>query len=407
MSRMKRIYEPLILHHLNHYSQMVFLSGPRQAGKTTIAQWIGNHFPNFIYLNWDVTETRRLIMEGVLAVGKTHGADELKSQKSIIIFDEIHKYTHWKTFIKGFYDTYKNVFQIIATGSSHLDIYQQGGDSLMGRYFQYHIYPLSVGELLERPLSPDANEEIFSPQALKEEDFQKLWNFSGFPDPYLANNKKFHTKWEATKTSQLFKEDIRDLTNIHEVDQMEIFSILLKNQVGGLLNRSKLAKHLQVSIPTISKWLSALENLYFSFRIYPWSTNIARSLIKEPKIFLYDWSTLEDIGQKCENFIAYHLLKAVSYWNDTGLGKYELRFIRDKEKREIDFLIVKNGQPWTLIEAKHSERSLSKNLEIFQKMLGAQHAFQVVLEMPFVNFDCFSINYPVVVPAKTFLSQLP
>ncbi|MBS0185967.1 MAG: ATP-binding protein [Proteobacteria bacterium] len=386
---------------------MVFLSGPRQVGKTTIAQRIGTHFPNSIYLNWDITEHTRLIIEGVLAVGKAYGADELKSQKTLIIFDEIHKYTHWKTFIKGFYDHYKNIFQIIVTGSSHLDIYQQRGDSLMGRYFQYHIYPFSVGELIERPLSPDMNEEIFSPRALKEEDFKKLSDFSGFPDPYLAGNKKFHTKWETTKNSQLFKEDVRDLTNIHEVDQMEIFSVLLKNQVGGLLNRSNFAKHLQVSIQTINKWLSALENLYFCFRVYPWSTNVARSLIKEPKIFLYDWSTLDDTGKKCENFIACHLLKAVSYWNDTGLGKYELRYIRDKEKREVDFLIVKNGQPWTLVEVKHSEKFLSKNLEKFQKMLGAHHAFQVVFEMPFVNMDCFSVNYPVVVPAKTFLSQLP
>lgn len=404
---MKRIYEPLILHHLSHYSQMVFLSGPRQVGKTTIAQWVGDHFPNSIYLNWDVTENKRLIMEGVLAVGRTYGVEELKSQKTIIIFDEIHKYRHWKTFIKGFYDTYKKMFQIIVTGSSHLDVYQQEGDSLMGRYFQYHIYPLSVGELIERPVQLSTNGEILPPQTLKEEDFQKLWSFSGFPDPYLEGSKKFFTKWEATKTSQLFKEDIRDLTNIHEVDQMEVFSILLKNQIGGLLNRSNFAKHLQVSVPTINKWLSALENLYFCFRLYPWSTNVARSLIKEPKIFLYDWSVLEDIGKKCENFIACHLLKAVSYWNDAGLGKYELRYIRDKEKREVDFLLVKNGQPWTLIEAKYSDRSLSKNLEKFQTMLGAKHAFQVVIEMPFVNMDCFSVTHPVVVPAKTFLSQLP
>lgn len=404
---MKRIYEPLILHHLNHYSQMVFLSGPRQVGKTTIARWIGSHFPKSLYLNWDVPETRRLIMEGVRAVGKALGADELNPDKPIIIFDEIHKYTRWKTFIKGFYDTYKDMFKIIVTGSSHLDIYQKGGDSLMGRYLQYHIYPLSIGELIERSLSQDENNEISPPYFLKEEDFQNLWKFSGFPDPFLNAHKKFFNKWEATKTAQLFREDIRDLTNIHEIDQMEVFATILKNQVGGLLNRSTFAKHLQVSVPTINKWVSALENLYFCFRLYPWSTNITRSLIKEPKIFLYDWSTLEDIGRKCENFIASHLLKAVFYWNDTGLGKYELRYVRDKEKREVDFLVVKNGHPWILVEAKHADRTLSKNLETFQTMIGAKHAFQVVLEMPFVNTDCFSVDYPVVVPARTFLSQLP
>ena len=138
-----------------------------------------------------------------------------------------------------------------------------------------------------------------------------------------------------------------------------------------------------------------------------WSKNISRSLIKEHKVFLWDWSIIKDNGSRAENFIASHLLKAVHYWTDLGLGEYDLYYIRTREKKEVDFLVSKNDEPWFLVEVKCSNnQSISSNLIEFQKQSGAKHAFQVVLDLPYVDEDCFSVCKPIIVPAKTFLSQL-
>ena len=86
---------------------------------------------------------------------------------------------------------------------------------------------------------------------------------------------------------------------------------------------------------------------------------------------------------------------------------YELRYLRDKQKREVDFLVVRDRRPWFLVEVKKGETGLSPALAHFQRQTKAEHAFQVVLELPFEKADCFRVHHPVVVPAKTFLSQLP
>ena len=238
-------------------------------------------------------------------------------------------------------------------------------------------------------------------------NFQSLLNFSGFPEVFIERNKRFYNRWENLWLQNLFREDLRDLHRINEIAQIEKLASLIKHQIGQLVNYSNLATKIQVSSHTIRNWLEILSAFYYCYTIKPWTTNISRSLIKQPKIYLWDWSKIEDLGAKLENFVASHLLKAVHFWTDNGFGNYDLYFLRDKEKREVDFLVTKNEQPWFLVEVKNSHSTpLSKNLRTFQKQTGAKHAFQVVFNMDYVDKDCFAYEQPIIVPAQTLLSQL-
>jgi hypothetical protein len=105
--------------------------------------------------------------------------------------------------------------------------------------------------------------------------------------------------------------------------------------------------------------------------------------------------------------IACHLLKAVEAWTDLGLGDFQLRYLRDKQQREFDFLVLRAEEPWFLVEARHHEQGLSPALAYFQRQIGCPHAFQAVLDSAFVPSDCFTRHQPVVVPARILLSQLP
>jgi len=401
---MRRIYVDLIEKHFVENSQMLFLVGARQVGKTTVAQLIINKYKESLYLNWDIVKDRQLILTGQSFVENILPSNVLREKKPLIIFDEIHKYKDWKNYLKGFFDLYKNKFDILVTGSARLDIYKAGGDSMMGRYFQYRIHPLSIRELTNVDMG---NQEIAPPALLATDKFNNLYKYGGFPEPYLKARDNFLQQWYSFRDKQLFSEDIRDLSNIHEVGQLEVLAFILKEQVGQLLNRSNLARKIRVDASTISRWITVLERFFFCYSIRPWSKNITRSLIKEPKIYLYDWSLIEDKGAKFENFIASHLLKAVDLWNDLGIGGYGLYFIRNKDKKEVDFLVTKNDKPLFLVEAKLSANNrVSANMQYFQAQLQCPHAFQVVLDLDYVNKNCFEYNTPVIVPASTFLSQL-
>ena len=401
---MKRIYEHVLLEHKKEYRQMLFLAGPRQVGKTTTAKTVANQSARSLYLNWDVQEHRRIILAGESSVASRCKFDTLSGGVETLIFDEIHKYPKWKLFLKGFFDLFAEKCQIIVTGSGHLNIFKSGGDSLMGRYFLYRMHPLSVGELLNQTL---VEEEIRPPQKLAERDFKTLLSFGGFPEPFLAANRRFYNRWRRLRTDQLLREDLRDLSRIQDIGRVEILAENLIHQAGNLVNYSSLANSINVSVDTIRRWVSSLESLYFSFSIRPWSSNIPKSLRKQPKIYLWDWSLIPDTGSRNENFIASHLLKAAQWWTDIGLGSYQLYFIRDKERREVDFLVTRDKQPWLLVEVKSSGKAkLSPHLARFQEKTGAPHALQVAIDQEYVEGDCFSFRYPVIVPARTFLSQL-
>ncbi len=383
---------------------MLFLVGPRQVGKTTTAQQYQKLFAESVYLNWDVISDRRQIISGQSFIEKIFSPDALRAEKPLVIFDEIHKFKDWKNYLKGFYDLYKDKFHILVTGSARLDVYQAGGDSLMGRYFQCRVHPLSLRECMTAELS---DQLIHDPIQIPDQNFLNLYQFGGFPNPYLQANQKYFNRWQTLRYRQLFYEDIRSISQIHEMTQLEVLADLLRHQTGQLLNRSNLASKIQVTVQTVSSWIKTLERVYYCFLLKPWTKNVARSLIKEPKLYLWDWSQVEDKGARFENFIASHLLKSVHLWTDLGLGRFELFYIRDKSKREVDFVVTRDGEAWFLVEAKSSNsQGLSPSLYLFQKQTAAKHAFQVVLNANFVNQDCFAHTRPIIVPARTFLSQL-
>ena len=396
---MKRVYSQIIKEHFDVNRQMVLLSGPRQVGKTTLSKTD----EDCLYLNWDNKNDRIDILAGPNELAEKHGVNAFDAQKKLIVFDEIHKYGKWKQFLKGFFDSFGEDQRIIVTGSARLNIYKKSGDSLMGRYFNYRIHPFTVSEILD-PVSGE--NEIKMPSMVSEDSFSDLLEFGGFPEPMIKADRRFYNKWRRLRNEQFFQEDLRDLTNINEVTLIETLAEILKHQSGNLVNYSSLSNDLGVSVDTVKRWFNVLENMYYIFTLRPFYNNVPKSLRKQPKVFLRDWSLIKDSGQKAENFIAAHLLKAVNFWTDTGFGDYELFYLRDKQKREVDFLVTKDGEPWFIVEAKTSSKSVSPSLEYFSKLLNVKHAFQVELNGKYVERDCFSVKRPVKVPAKTFLSQL-
>jgi len=394
-----RLYEAIMRDHLATERQMIFLSGPRQVGKTTLGKFLGS-----AYLNWDNAANRRIILKGPEAVAEAAGLDALQSGVPVLVLDEIHKHARWKNFLKGFFDTYEDRVRVIVTGSARMDVFRRGGDSLMGRYFLYRMHPLSVAECLW-PAPPDEG-LLRSPRAIPEEEWSALCEHGGFPEPFCRRSSAFSSRWRRLRQDLLLREDTRDVARIEDIGTLETLGHILAGQSGRQLVLSSLAGEVGVSVDTVRRWLDLLERLYFGFRLRPWFRNVRRSLRKEPKWYLRDWSGIADAGARAETMIACHLLKAVEGWTDLGLGQFELRYLRDKEKREVDFAVIRDGKPWFLVEVKSGSGKLSPSLALMQSETGAPHAFQCVMDLPFVDADCFSTSRPRIVPARTLLSQL-
>ena len=398
MPNRPRFYDALLQDHLARHRQMALVSGPRQVGKTTTCRTVAD-----AYLNWDNRDDRRLLLAGPAAIATSLGLDRLRAKPPVAVLDELHKHSKWKGLLKGLFDTYGERAKWVVTGSSRLDVFRRGGDSLMGRYLLYRVHPWSVAECLHSDLPDHA---IRRPGEIKAADWNALCIHGGFPEPFLKRDPRFTNRWRSLRHEQLSKEDLRDVTRVQDLGSMEVLMRLLEERSGQQLVYSNLANEIGVAVDTVRRWVDLLSRLHFGFVVRPWFKNVTKSLRKEPKWFLRDWSGIGDDGAKAETMVACHLLKAVEGWTDLGLGAYELRYLRDKLKREVDFVIVRDGKPWTLVEVKKADTKLSPALAHFQAETGAEHAFQVVLDLPYVEANCFAQRKPVVVPAKTFLSQL-
>jgi hypothetical protein len=394
-----RIYTAILREHFELHRQMAFVSGPRQVGKTWVCRSLGE-----AYFNWDNSDDRRTLLRGPAALAETLGLDRLRSQPPVIVLDELHKFARWKTLLKGFFDSYGDRARLLVTGSSRLDIFRRGGDSLMGRYLLYRMHPWSVGECIRTELPAS---EIHPPAEASTADWEALWEHGGFPEPFLRREARFSRRWRSLRQAQLSREDLREVAAFRDLGTIETLIELLAERSARQLIYSSLASQIQVTVETVKRWIDLLSRMHYGFLVRPWFANVAKALRKEPKWFLRDWSGIADDGARAETFVACHLLKAVETWTDLGFGDFELRYLRDKMKREVDLLVVKDRKPWFLVEVKLGDTALSPSLAHFQKQIGAPHAFQVVIHLPYEPADCFSTNRPTVVPARTLLSQLP
>lgn len=398
MSNRPRFYDALLRDHLARHRQMALVSGPRQVGKTTACRAVAD-----AYLNWDNMDERRLLLKGPAAIATAVGLDRLRARPPVAVIDELHKHSKWKGLLKGLFDTYGDRAKWIVTGSSRLDVFRRGGDSLMGRYLLYRVHPWSVAECLRPEITEKA---IRPPREIDEDDWRALVVHGGFPEPFLKRDPRFTNRWRSLRHEQLSKEDLRDVTRVQELGAIEVLMRVLEERSAQQLVYSNLATEIGVAVDTIRRWIDLLGRLHLGFLVRPWFRNVTKSLRKEPKWFLRDWSGIADEGARAETLVACHLLKATEGWTDLGLGHYELRYLRDKLKREVDFVVVRDGKPWFLVEVKKADVNLSPALAHFQAQTGAEHAFQVVLDLPYEEANCFAHRKPIVVPAKTFLSQL-
>jgi len=394
----RRLYTAILSDHLERHRQMALVSGPRQVGKTTTCRSVSDE-----YLNWDNADDRRLLLRGPAALAEALHLDVLRAQPPVATLDELHKYSKWKRLLKGFFDSYGDRVRLIITGSSRIDIFRRGGDSLMGRYFLYRMHPWSVAESLRTDLP---QKEVRAPDEISSADWDALWEHGGFPEPFLRRDTRFTRRWRSLRQEQLSREDLREVARVSDLGIIETLIQILAERSAQQLIYSNLAHEIQVSVDTVKRWIDLLTRLHYGFVVRPWFRNVTKSLRKEPKWFLRDWSGIPDDGARAETLVACHLLKAVEGWTDLGFGDFELRYLRDKQKREVDFLVVKDRKPWFLVEVKMSDTALSPWLGHFQAQTNAQYAFQVVMNLPYQEADCFRIRRPVVVPSRTLLSQL-
>jgi len=372
---------------------MAFILGPRQAGKTWIAR---NLAPGVVYFSWDAPEDRRLILAGDRELAERAGLYRLAATPPVVVFDELHKFARWKDFLKGFFDTWEGRCRVVVTGSAALDAFSRGGDSLMGRYFLWHCHPLAWAEVLADPEGAGLDDE--------DAVWHQYETLGGFPEPFLRRDQAFWRRWRALRWKQLFREDVRNLTASLDLDRIETLGHLLLEQATGQCTWASLANPLQVSQDTLRRWVSLLESLYTIFLLRPWSTNVSRSLLKEPKVYFSDWSWVADRGARAENLVACQLRAQVSLWQDEGRGEFGLWYLRDKDGREADFLVSRGGLPWLVLEVKASETRLSAGFLHMAKQVGAPHNFQLVCDLPDVKADPFVQGpAPLVVPLRTFL----
>jgi len=374
-----RNIEDLVLQILNSYNKICFISGPRQSGKTTFLKMILERFQQGSYINWDIiNHQKKIIKDPYFFENENRDLQE----RFLVVFDEIHKYKDWKNYLKGCYDGYKDEFNFLVTGSGRLDLFKKGGDSLFGRYFALNLFPFTLGELENKKfISWDEFEQIllngFEFKSFKT-TYEQLWNFSGFPEPFLKNNIEFYNIWANERKKTVIKEDIRDAYYIKDISNIEILSTLLPFKVGSPLSINSIREDLNVAFDSIKKWLLILEQFYYIFTVKPYSKSLPRAIKKENKVYLYDWVEIEDNAAKFENLVALHLYKTITLWTQTGKGNFDLYYLRDKEKREVDFLVNKDNQLLFLVEVKLNDTDLSKNLLYFQEKLKVPYAIQVV-----------------------------
>lgn len=351
---MDRSLAPYILKDLPE--KIILVSGPRQCGKTTLSKQL---YPNFDYYNYDAPADRLAL--------KNLSWDR---KKDLIIFDEIHKMKHWKQWLKGVYDTEGIPPSLLVTGSSKLDTYRKVGDSLAGRYFQFRLHPLDLKEVLTYT-SENPNDV-----------FERLLNMGGFPEPFFKNDMTYYKRWKRTHLDIILKQDLIGEYVVKDIQSIETLVHLLHERVGSAVSYANLARDLERDPKTIKRWLTMLENLYVIFKVTPYHKNITRSLLKEPKYYFYDNGRVaEEKGAQLENLVACALNKALNFITDTTGSETALHYVRTKDGKELDFLIVVDKKPVLALEVKWSDDTLSPAFKYFSEYFTDCPGIQLVREL--------------------------
>lgn len=334
--------------------KMVLIGGPRQSGKTTLAKHICiKETTANRYCNWDVLEDRENIIN-----------ERFPSGSGYLVLDEIHKYSRWRQVVKGLYDKRGEELKILVTGSARLDHYRRGGDSLQGRYHFYRLLPLTFAELNTTQYSV----------------LNDLLMYGGFPEPFMLASEKETRRWSREYRTRVIHEDLRDLERVNDISIIERMVLRLPDLVGSPLSLNALREDLQVSHHSIARWITILENLYMIFRIYPFGAPSIRAVKKEAKHYHLDWTVVKDIGCRFENLVACHLLKWCYFLQDAEGRDIELRYFRDIDKREVDFVIIEDGIPIHFIECKKSGKEVTPSLRYLKQRFPKVHTTQVSLE---------------------------
>lgn len=371
--------------------KMVFISGPRQVGKTILAKTFLKQ-ENDRYYNWDRRDDRKKLLSA-----------RWPAESGTIVLDELHKYRHWKGWIKGEYDSNRERIRFIITGSARLDIYRKSGDSLQGRYHAHRLHGFSMGELQDVSKLPKPGEKIEFPVTYNNDLIMALFQYGSFPEPFLSHSEKNLRRWQKERMDRFFREDVRDLENIRDISSMELLADMLMERVGSPLSLQSMREDLEVSHRAVSNWMEILERLYFCFRVTPFTHKAIRSLKKASKAYLWDYSSINDKGPRFENLVAGHLLKMKHALEDQEGYRIGLHYLRDASKREVDFLITYNKRPWFAVECKTKGRDINPALNYFGERLAIPFLYQLTLES--VD-DCLDGKVRIMSAAK-FLSALP
>ena len=378
-----RVFFPIIFSE-TFGRQMRFIAGPRQCGKTTLAQeQLKKKKCETFYYNWDQPIVRNRYRKNPAFLREDLEKYGLKQEKAWICFDEIHKRSKWKNILKGIFDDLENKAQFIVTGSARLDAFRRAGDSLIGRYFLFRLMPLTLFEIKKMKLQrPPASAADFIEKRLQESKdsfgaFQDLLHFSGFPEPFLRGTEDYLQKWKDVYLDRLVREDLRDITKIVELDPIADLAHILPSKVGSPLSVQSLTQDLELGHKALKNYLKKLEMVYLIFPISPYSRRIQRGLRKERKIYFYDWTWIQDEGVRFENYAAVELNTLTQMWTDAGWGHYRLAYIRERDGKESDFLILKEEKPWLLIEAKIQDQAIAAHHRRFAKVLGGIPVIQL------------------------------
>lgn len=417
MCSMKRIISTYIFDPEMTAGKMIFLSGPRQVGKTTFGQmWLKSTGVDGTYFNWDNPEVMVGYRKNPLHFHNIID-EKFKNNPVPMVFDEIHRHPGWSDILKGIYDSRKEKIKLLVTGSGKIDLFLKSGDSLLGRHFTYRMFPLGLPEVLRNFTCVLSDTSTASPVDIfadggklagvaRKADFKEaaegvdlLLKFGGFPEPFLKGSEKYLRRWHKDYRTLIAKEEVRDLSRVQDIKGIETLVELLPTRVGSNLSIPSISEDLGKKYDTINLWITILENLQLVFTVRPWHRNIARAIKKERKIYFYDWSILDDAGKRLENLVAISLVRMATRFTETGLGDYNICYIRDKEKREVDFILIRDKIPVALFETKEGGRDISRNGHYYANKLGIPfyqivHKAEKIEEFP---GNCF------IIPAKNFL----